>query len=65
MGFRRTGLRTIRDLAFKLCGLIAGFTPIIKRVYPNSTALHTALDTANAACAVLVSEADLALPVGD
>jgi len=65
MAVRRTGLTTIRDLAFKLCRLIAAFTPIIKRVYPDSTALHTALDTVNAACAVLVAEADATLPIGD
>lgn len=62
---RRTGLRTIRDLAERMCKLITAFTPIIKRVYPSNTALHNALDAANAACAVLVSESDLTLPVGD
>lgn len=65
MSVRRTGLTTIRNLADKLCRLVAAFTPIIKRVYPDADALHIALDTANAACAVLVSEADLILPVGD
>ena len=62
---RRTGLTTIKDLANKLCRLTASFTPIIKRAYPNNDALHLALDTANAACAVLVEEAIAALPVGD
>lgn len=62
---RRTGLRTIRELAYKMCRLVAVFTPIIKRVYPDSTALHTALDSANAACSLLVAEADAVLPVGD
>lgn len=65
MTFRRTGLRTIRELAFKLCKLVGAFTPIIKRAYPDATALHTALDVANAACAVLVSEADNVLEIGD
>lgn len=62
---RRTGLRTIRELAFRMCQLVGAFTPIIKRVYPDSIALHTALDTANAACSLLVAEADDVLPIGD
>lgn len=62
---RRTGLTTIRNLALQLCRLVAVFTPIIKRIYPDATALHTALEVANGACAVLVAEADLILPVGD
>jgi hypothetical protein len=62
---RRTGLTAIRDLAYQLCRLVAVSTPIIKRIYPDATDLHNALDVANAACAVLVAEADLILPVGD
>lgn len=62
---RRTGLTKIRDLAEVLCRLIGGFTPIIKRIYPDSTALHNALDACNVACLVLVQEADAVLPVGD
>lgn len=62
---RRTGLTKLRGLAFTMCGIIARSTPIIKAVYPNNPALYAALDAANAACAVLVQEADNALPVGD
>lgn len=62
---RRTGLRTIRDLAFKLCRLITAFTPIISKVYPESGALLLALAAANAACEALVMEADNTLEVGD
>lgn len=62
---RRTGLTTIRNLAQQLCRIVAVSTPIIKKIYPSSTDLHTALDAANAACALLVTEADLVLPVGD
>lgn len=62
---KRTGLTTIRDVAFKLCNLIGKFDPLIRRIYPNNTALHTALDAVNVACSALVEEADLALPVGD
>lgn len=62
---QRTGLRTLRNLAQKLCLLVGAFAPIIRRAFPSSTALHVAMDTALAACAVLVTEADLVLPVGD
>ncbi len=65
MGFRRTGLRTIRDLAQKMCNLVSAFSPIIRRAFPDSPALHLALDTALAACGTLVQEADLVLEVGD
>lgn len=65
MAFRRTGLRTIRDLANKLCLLVTTFAPIIRRVYPDATALHLALDTAITACQALVAEADEVLPIGD
>lgn len=65
MPFSRTGLRTIRDLADKLCLLVAAFTPIIKRAYPDNEPLQTALAAALAACAALVVAADDALPVGD
>lgn len=62
---RRIGLRTIRNLAFQMCGLIGKFTPAIKSVYPSNVLLHAALDAANAACGVLVSEADNAFELGD
>lgn len=65
MPFQRTGLRTIRDLADKLCLLVAAFTPIIKRAYPENEQLQIALAAALAACGVLVVAADEALPVGD
>ncbi len=63
--FKRTGLRTIRDLAARACKLIAAFTPIIKRAYPDETALHAALAALNVACEIMVAEADDVLPVGD
>lgn len=65
MPFQRTGLRTIRDLADKMCLLVSAFTPIIKRAYPNNDTLQLALAAALAACAALVVAADEALPVGD
>ena len=62
---RRTGLTTIRHLAYQLCRLVAAFDPIIRRAYPNSTALHLALEAVSASCGVLVAEADATLTVGD
>lgn len=64
MAVRRTGLTTLMNLATKMCTLIGKFTPIIQTVYPDSTALHAALASANAACAVLAAEADEVLPDG-
>ena len=61
----RTGLPTIRDVANSLCRYVATFAPIITRTYPANTALQAALVAAQAACAVLVEEADAQLPIGD
>ncbi len=65
MAFTRTGLRTVRNIAFALCKLVTISTPIIRKAYPSNAALLVALDAAVLACAALVAEADLALPVGD
>lgn len=62
---RRTGLTNIRFIAEKLCKAVALSDPLIRRIYPDNTALHTALDAANIACQVLVAEANAQLPVGD
>lgn len=62
---QRNGLRKIRDLANILCKLVTAFSPIIRRAYPENATLMAALDAVLIACAVLVEEADLALPVGD
>jgi len=61
---RRTGLTSIRHLAQQLCRLVSAFDPIIRRVFPDSPELHTALTVALAACQVLVEEADNALGTG-
>jgi len=61
----RTGLPTIRKIAQVLCRLIGTWGAVVKASTPGNTSLHTAIDAASAACAVLVVEADLALPVGD
>jgi len=62
---QRIGLATIRALAFKMCRMISTFGPIIERTYPDNAALMAALAASQAACHVLVSQADGALPVGD
>lgn len=62
---QRTGLPTIRDVAFSMCKYVTTFTPIIKKVYPANAALQAALVAAQAACVVLVEEADAQLPIGD
>lgn len=65
MAVRRTGLTTLMKLAINMCTAVGKFTPLIQAYYPNSTALHAALASANAACAVLAAEAEAVLPVGD
>lgn len=61
---QRTGLTTLRNLAYGLCQAIAKFTPIIVRVFPDATDLHNALELANTACALVVLEADEELGQG-
>lgn len=65
MAVKRTGLTKLRDLAQVMCNLVGRFDPFIRRQYPGNTALFNALDAVAIACAVLVLEADNALPVGD
>ncbi len=62
---QRIGLSTIRALAFRMCRMIATFGPIIARTYPTNAALMAALAASQAACHILVEEADGALPIGD
>jgi len=61
---RRTGLATLRFFAYRMCNLITSWTPVIKRIYPDNTALFLALDAANVACEVLVTEIDDTIPQG-
>lgn len=65
MPIRRTGRGVTRHTAYKLCRLVTKFTPIIQRAYPNNPSLMLALETANAACSVLVSELDAVAEYGD
>lgn len=54
----KIGFYSIRKHARLMCKFVFAFTPIIKRVYPEAAALHTALAAANAACEILVAEID-------
>ena len=51
---RRDGLFSIRQTATIICRLIVKFTPVIRKLYPDATDLHDALEAANAACEVIV-----------
>lgn len=62
---RRTGVPTLMDIAQKMCKFLVAFGPIIRRVYPDSTALHLAMDTAMAACGVLEQELAKVREYGD
>ena len=53
---RRTGVPSLISVAREMCRLILVFSPIIRRAYPSNTALHVALEAANAACDVLRQE---------
>jgi hypothetical protein len=53
---RRTGVYSLRKVAHEMCRLITKFTPVIIAVFPESTALHAALEAANSACALLDQE---------
>ncbi len=62
---RRTGLTKVMKLAIGMCRAVGTFTPTIQSIYPDAVALHAALASANAACAVLADEAEKVLPDGD
>lgn len=62
---RRTGITALQEVASRMCKLAVAFTPIIRKVFPGSPELHLALDTANAACAVLFEELEKVREYGD
>lgn len=62
---RRTGVSSLQEVARRMCKLIVAFAPIIRRVYPDSTALHLALDTAMTACDALFQELETVREYGD
>lgn len=55
---RRDGFYSIRKVAKEMCRLITVFAPVIKQLYPDSPALHAALEAALAACRTLHEELD-------
>lgn len=59
----RNGLRLIRNIAHQACRQITFWTPVIKVAFPANPALYAALTAANAACALLVEEADKEIPI--
>jgi hypothetical protein len=61
---RRTGLATLRALAYRGCRLIATFTPILSTVYAGNAPLLAALSALNAACGVFVEIADETIVTG-
>lgn len=62
---RRTGLRTLRNLAHQFCRVFVAFSPILNAVYGSNAGVTLALAAANTACGNLVQEADNVLETGD
>jgi hypothetical protein len=65
MAIKRNGLRKIRNFAHQICRLVAFWSPVIQIAFSGNLALSAALNAANQACALLVEEADKALPNED
>lgn len=62
---QRSGLPTIKQACEFLCAFLAVYIPVIKRVFPDDTELHTALELLQVSvCSVVVLAAE-ALPIGD
>jgi len=61
----RTGLPTIRDTCIFLCAFLAVYIPVVKRVFPDDTELHTALELLMVSVCAVVTLANDALPIGD
>lgn len=62
---KRTGAPTLLKLAERMCQFVGLYGNTIKSAYPSNTALHTAVDAANLACATLALELETAIPKGD
>lgn len=56
MGTRKTGVPTMLSLARRLCDLIDRFSPVIRLIYPENTAVIAALEAARTSCALLQTE---------
>lgn len=61
---RRDGLYSIGKTAHMLCKFIVAFAPVIERLYPENTALQTALQAALAACQTLGAQVEAAKTPG-
>jgi hypothetical protein len=61
---KRTGLPSIKKTAKRLCRFLTKYQALIKALYPENTDLHNALDAAQAACALLESEAMNVIELG-
>lgn len=62
---QRSGLPTIRETCAFLCGFLAVYIPVIRKLFPDDTDLHTALELLQVAVCALVIEADEVIVVGD
>lgn len=62
---KRTGVPSLLKIAKTLCKFVALYGTLIKNLYPDNTALHLAIDTANTACAVLAEELEQVREYGD
>lgn len=55
---QKIGFYSLRKTAYRLCGYLFKFGPIIRLTYPNNNTLLAALAAAEAACHELVEEID-------
>ena len=62
---QRSGLPTIKETCIFLCAFLAVYIPVIKKVFPDDTDLHTALELLMVSVCAVVTLADEALPIGD
>lgn len=62
---KRTGVTSLRQVAKTLCRLVLDYGEIIKKIYPDNTALHLAIDTADVACHALFVQLDALVEYGD
>lgn len=65
MAIQRTGLPTIRETCQFLCGFLALYIPVVRKVFPEATDLHAALALLQVAVCAVAVEIDAVLPVGD
>lgn len=61
----RNGVPTMLKVAKELCRLLALFTPVILKQFPDRPELSAALAAANAACGVLATQLEQVRHLGD